>query len=522
MEGSQEEAQTFDQGGSYPDDSVRQRLKRFICINDAPYRAGPSRTGAQNSAAFNDAIADIAAAGGGDIWVMTPGTYLLDDTNPGAASWDNRRCIYINTDNLAIHMAKGVVLKLANGQDAHVIQIGSRTTTVLTVHNILIEGGEIDGNRANQVTPDPTNDHNQGIAVQSDCTKITIRDMHIHDCMYYGIGFQRQGFIDCTVDNVLIEDVGADGIDMKDDDATSRGNVCRAVRVRRFGLAAASIDPTQAGINPRGGWFVMDCEVTEFNGDMHGIRVELGVGHPVNTFQSQVIGCYVEASATATTIGIYLNIPDGDDCLVIGARVKGCSIGIDSAGNRNQISSSKAVSCTTGFRLYQRNQMIGCSAQSCTKGLVVREDENQITNFQALTCTTGVEFEAAAANNALRGGDFSGNTTNVTDNGSNNAITGVIGIRTWASGTANFAIGSTGVKTVTVAHNLDFTPSLDDVTVSIKENTAVDDFALGFVKKTAVDATNVTLKINVTTASATGAATATASIMSIAKKAARQ
>ena len=522
MEGSQEEAQTFDQGGSYPDDSVRQRLKRFICINDAPYRAGPSRTGAQNSAAFNDAIADIAAAGGGDIWVMTPGTYLLDDTNPGAASWDNRRCIYINADNVALRFAKGVILKMADNQDAHVIQIGSRTTVVETFHNILIEGVRIDGNRANQVVPTETEDHQIGIVVQSGCTKITIRDFHIHDCQYYGIGFQRSTFSDCLVENGVIEDVGADGIDCKDDLSTSRGNVIRNVKVRRFGLASATIDPTQAGIDVRGGWFVDQCQVTEFAGDKHGIRAELLIGGPVNTFDAQIGDFYVEASAQDTTVGVMLNNPDADEVQVSKGRVVGCSIGVDSRANRNQIGGVKAYSCGTGFQLYQRNQLDNCAALSCTKGLVVREDENVITNFQAISCTTGVGFEAASASNAWRGGQVSGNTTNIVDNGTSNAISEVTGIKTNVVGSATFAITATGEVTVTVPHGLDFTPSIQNCTPWIERNTSVNDARYGGVLTYLTDATNVYCKVYITTASATGGATATLRVRAIAKKAANQ
>lgn len=71
-----------------------------------------------------------------------------------------------------------------------------------------------------------------------------------------------------------------------------------------------------------------------------------------------------------------------------------------------------------------------------------------------------------------------------------------------------FAIDSTGVKTVTTAHGLTEIPAVEDIDLTVIENTNVDDWAHGYVKIESVDATNVVCKVNVTTASATGSATA--------------
>lgn len=71
-----------------------------------------------------------------------------------------------------------------------------------------------------------------------------------------------------------------------------------------------------------------------------------------------------------------------------------------------------------------------------------------------------------------------------------------------------FAIDSTGVKTVTIAHGLNYTPALQDPIVSLVENTVVADGRIDWVKVSAVDATNVTVKVLVGAASATGGSTA--------------
>lgn len=78
-----------------------------------------------------------------------------------------------------------------------------------------------------------------------------------------------------------------------------------------------------------------------------------------------------------------------------------------------------------------------------------------------------------------------------------------------------FAIDSTGVKTVTTAHGLSVTPDKQDVQLTVVEDTDVDDWVYGFVKIESVDGTNVVAKVNVTTQSATGGATAKLSILVI-------
>jgi len=86
-------------------------------------------------------------------------------------------------------------------------------------------------------------------------------------------------------------------------------------------------------------------------------------------------------------------------------------------------------------------------------------------------------------------------------------------ITTLQSGT--FAIDSTGVKTVTTPHNLLIAPALYNVQVSVIEETNVDDWAFNLLKVESVDADNVVCKINVSTASGTGSATARLALLVI-------
>ena len=93
------------------------------------------------------------------------------------------------------------------------------------------------------------------------------------------------------------------------------------------------------------------------------------------------------------------------------------------------------------------------------------------------------------------------------------AINQAISISGTALLSATFAIDSTGVKTITTAHGFRTAPALEDVQVSTVEETNVDDWAYNLLKIESVDATNVVAKINVSTASATGSATARLAIL---------
>ena len=71
-----------------------------------------------------------------------------------------------------------------------------------------------------------------------------------------------------------------------------------------------------------------------------------------------------------------------------------------------------------------------------------------------------------------------------------------------------FAIDSTGVKTIIIPHGLAITPAKEDCYLTVVEDTNVDDWGFDLLKVDSVDATNVTAKVHVSTASATGSATA--------------
>lgn len=71
-----------------------------------------------------------------------------------------------------------------------------------------------------------------------------------------------------------------------------------------------------------------------------------------------------------------------------------------------------------------------------------------------------------------------------------------------------FDISSTGLKMLTIVHGLDIIPNVQDCYLTVVQNTIVDDWAYDMIKIVSTDVKNVTVKINISKASATVGATA--------------
>lgn len=78
-----------------------------------------------------------------------------------------------------------------------------------------------------------------------------------------------------------------------------------------------------------------------------------------------------------------------------------------------------------------------------------------------------------------------------------------------------FLIDAVALRTVTIPHGLNVTPGIEDCQLTVVEETDVDDWAYNLLKVDNVGAANVVAKINVSTASATGGATARLALLAI-------
>lgn len=171
-------------------------------------------------------------------------------------------------------------------------------------------------------------------------------------------------------------------------------------------------------------------------------------------------------------------------------------------------------------------------SRSIIKDLHIWSKTNNVTGIKVATAGylagtlfINIDFEDNGTHTGLTGVDFTGsyiNTptiiprfafigwgSNVRVNNPNNRryceIDGELLNHVLSS---TFVIDLTGVKTITIPHGLPVTPNVQDCYLTVIQNTLVDDWAYNMLKIVSTDAKNVTVKINISTASVTVGATA--------------
>lgn len=500
-------------GAGAVDRTAHGKLRESVSVKDF----GAVGDGvADDTAAVNAAIAYVGAVGGGTVY-LPAGVYALRNSNPTATSWDNDRAIYIGFSNIQLAGAGvgATKLRLVNNADCHVIKIGQRADGAIAVSNCSVQDMEIDGNRANQTTPGPNENHWQGIDVSSGCQRITLRDLYIHDCAYYGIGMQRDAISDSRIQNVVIENTGADGIDWKNDSGSGIGNVISNVRVKNFGLIS-SLVYAQAGVDMRSGIYAENIFIEGMTGanGFVGVRT-LGDGaatsfgiplQPTRIRNVTVIGSDVNGS-----IGIRITTRNTE---VSGAHVRYCGDGVRVSRGDVRLNNVDAFACASGIRLLQDStisteadtiSISGGVVRDCTAaGIVIDSvDEATIVGTEVRNNATGYDIRSGSTYTKIIGGSCSGNTRQIIDNGGNTFIKDVSGYRTKNVVIGAVSIDSTGTKNVTIEHGLPFTPRASDVSLTIQRNTNVGDWSLGFIWVSSVDASNIYIQMRVLTASAT-------------------
>jgi hypothetical protein len=416
--------------------------------------AAPSASAATNTTAVNAALAAVGAAGGGTVMIDVPGAYSVTDSNPSPGLQIDHRAIYIGSDNVTLEFCPGASLFLANSSDCHVIAVGDFEDAIAP-SNVSIIGAEIDGNRANQTTPNDTDDHWSGIMVMAGCSRVSIRQSYIHDCAYYGIGFETKNFTDCLIEDCIIEDVGADGIDCKDGHVTldtpiSQGNVIRHVTVRGHGLAGATLSTAQAGIDCRGGWVIEDVCVLDYGGVgvlPIGIRLQQeafnGAGPPSTAslpLQTTTLkNFFVKPSTSTDTWGVRSTIPQ---TRIENGEIKGCAQGMRVSYGRPFVSditidvpassfglvlaAANSTGVTHGF--FSGIKIVGDGSTTVGIDGDGDSDNNTFSGCAIVSHLTGLDWASGATNNKFLGGVFASNTKNLLDNGTGSTFRDVVGL----------------------------------------------------------------------------------------------
>lgn len=490
---------------------------RTVTVTDKAFGAvGDGVT--NDTPAFMAAVSYLASLGGGTV-LVPPGTFLLDASNPSEVDWDNRACLWVQNNNIHIKGAgKGATtLKLKNGADAYVVKFGKRTGGTVTVSDCSLSDLTIDGNRANQTTPGETDNHWSAVDVVSNCQRIEIADLYIHDAAYYGVGMQRDGIKDSAIRRVTIDTCGADGIDWKNDSGTGTGNFVEDIIVKNFGQLALLSNP-QAGVDLRSGVTASRIYVSGMAAatDLVGVRT-LGDGDgtatTIPTQPTTLRDIFVLGNSGVDSVGVRLGARNS---YVENAIVKACADGVRVSRPDCRMYAIQALSNVgSGIRLTSDATAPSLEADTAhISGALIRDNAagiiyDSVDEVSVVGCdvrnNTGIghDVRAGSTNINIRGGSISGNGTNLSDSGTATRVQDTSGFRTKNVVTGTAAIDSTGVKNITIAHGLAVTPAIQDVQLTLERNTNVGDWVSGFLWVTATDATNITAQLRVTTASAT-------------------
>lgn len=268
-----------------------------------------------------------------------------------------------------------------------------------------------------------------------------------------------------------------------------------------------------------------------------GVRYDTGTGN-------RLINC------TITNSGRYGIVPIGTD-----SHIQNCLIsqsidaGIYLCGSATFIEHNHIWGCKYGIQMAPTNSIVNCIIHGCYiesnkgYGIVAMDhsvwdsviDSNNFWNNGESDIYVNPIDSYVFRNNIINGDIFNGNAITHyainMENGDNSCIisnnifksyikgkivfTGnghIIknnkGFITEANKLSTFIIDSIGIKTITMDHGLDITPRVQDCCLAIIQNTAVDDWTYNMLKIVSTDAKNVTVKINISTASATIGATA--------------
>lgn len=452
---------------------------------------------------------DVVSATGGKV-IYPPGTYLVSF---GRLSLTQRACIVVG--NGVQHVGSGVgstTIKIADGANAHGFLL--RNTT-----NSAVMSMTIDGNSANQGTPESGND-SSGILLVGNAARYILRDLRIHNCYDYGIGVQVGTSVDGTIQNVLIENVGSDGIDFKNTNKNSNGNRITGLTVRNFGLRETG--EIFAGLDIRGEMQADSIRVSSFSGDKTGIRIMpddtsgLNAGGKRSQLSNFLISATVEGRTTSK--GVHSR---DMSCVISNGYISGAAYGLVGAQRECAYSNIVIESCVTGILLDNdetdggsplptdpdNNSFSNITIRGCSAiGIDVESDNNSFSNAVCRGNAQNVRVASGATFNRFLGGNITAptGTINVEDNGTESSFIGVFGITNDANiWSEEIALDTTGTISVSVNHGLAFTPTPSDVSATLYIDNAADDFEIGGLWVRTVNATIISAKLKVSTESAT-------------------
>ncbi len=282
--------------------------------------------------ALRDANDYLVSIGGGTIDLR--GRYTANALGTRSVKWLSSTADPYTDIDVTAALFVDARVSLRARKEARILRPSGSTTAVVCLVDYsegVIEGFEIQG-------PDPANNVMHGLLrTVTDpnhiIERVKIRDLHIHDVGSYCIGQQFGGLRDVIVENNVIEDTGADGIDWKvrTGKPANIENNCWGVKIlgNTIRRPANRLSSDVSGIGLRGQAILEGNHVYELPAGCYGIELVPGIGTVADWRQSAnrtiCSDWYVEAAdPTSDTVGLLAWASGG---ITIGpGYAKGCRV----------------------------------------------------------------------------------------------------------------------------------------------------------------------------------------------------
>lgn len=393
------------------------------------------------------------------------------------------------------------------------------------LENITIENIEIDGGYT-PIFNQPDGGH--ALILAYGVKNLTIRDFYLHNSKDYGIGMQNGGHVSCTIENGVIEDTGADGIDHKNNGDTSKDNVINNLTVRRFGRHSLVTEP-YAGIDLMYGWSVSNVTVSEFGsgGDVAAaIRFkqgETGESQGLGANNTNIVNFKIEAVETYSgTVAIEGLKISSRECNVSNGVIIGCTgAGILVEQESTRISNVIAKENNYGFRTrdysYTTNgdmiSFFNCSAyDNNDSGFMVETD--YVSIIGGVAKSNGSNFSISSAATYCKFSDVS-NLTPITKAVSNTGSTTVQVLNCDGFITDNFvessafSVTAAGTINLNVNHGIPFDFGEVYASVAVRRSSNNVSWTITRIVLSSITSTLAAYQVTIGTASGTAGDTAT-------------
>lgn len=386
------------------------------------------------------------------------------------------------------------ILKSLPGSHTHTVEVSNDGGAV--IRNITIDQNE------------STQPAGHGVR-SGGCSILDIANTTIQNCAGYGVGLQGGTSKGVKIDNVLINNVGLDGVDVKDYNLNNEVVQINNLTVRNYGNRGTA----QVAVDIRGIVNLTNLvAISDNNPNNRGFRFRSA------SAQGRV------GSGTASNI-YFKGTGAGSFALQISQNVSDYSIhGVEAEGSgflaQFEQGSAGYVSGLVGRNLVIEGCTIfsdgltidGLIIEGATRGFDIEPTakNNRITNFK-LSGITGANFcrvQSGAENNQLVNGIVEvGKSTGNVPATTKTIIQNVTNFKTLYKGISNdILVDSVGTKTFVFTHGLDVAvaPDLSSIRTQVVASTSGGQNAvLGPVVINSVTSTQIEIVIKVITASPT-------------------